>query len=77
MRLGGKNPIIIFGDCILEEAVNQSVLSSLPNQGKFVCVRQEFLVEENIYDQFLTKFVEAVKFKVGDPKILPLVWVLW
>ena len=68
LELGGKNPNIIFADCNLEEAVSTSVLSSFANQGEICLCGSRILVQEEIFDQFVSQFVEATKkFKVGDP----------
>lgn len=68
LEMGGKNPTIIFSDCDFERALESAVRSSFTNQGEICLCGSRIYVEEEIYDRFLTKFVEQVKaLKVGDP----------
>ena len=68
LELGGKNPNIIFADSNIEEAVNTSVASSFSNQGEICLCGSRILVEDSIFDEFVTKFIDASKkFIVGDP----------
>lgn len=69
LELGGKNANIIFDDCDLDDCIQWSVRSSFVNQGEICLCGSRILVQRNIYDTFVSKFVEAVKnFKAGDPK---------
>jgi aminomuconate-semialdehyde/2-hydroxymuconate-6-semialdehyde dehydrogenase len=68
LELGGKNPNIIFADCIMEEAVRTSVQSSFSNQGEICLCGSRIFVERTIYDRFVEEFVNRVKeLSVGDP----------
>lgn len=68
LELGGKNPNLVFADCDLEEAVKTSVRSSFTNQGEICLCGSRILIEESIYEEFKSRFVEeAAKLKVGDP----------
>jgi acyl-CoA reductase-like NAD-dependent aldehyde dehydrogenase len=68
LELGGKNPVIVFPDANLDECVATTVRSSFSNQGEICLCGSRVLVHEDIYEQFLARFVEAVaKLKVGDP----------
>ncbi len=68
LELGGKNPNIIFADCDIDKAVSTSVLSSFANQGQICLCGSRIFVENSIYDEFKTRFLEKVnKLKVGDP----------
>lgn len=68
LELGGKNPNIIFADCDLEKAVETSVYSSFDNQGEICLCGSRIFVEESIYEDFLSKFIEKTKnLKLGDP----------
>ena len=59
--MGGKNPNIIFADCDLDDAVNTSVLSSFANQGEICLCGSRIIVQEEIYEEFVARFVERVK----------------
>jgi aminomuconate-semialdehyde/2-hydroxymuconate-6-semialdehyde dehydrogenase len=68
LELGGKNPNIIFADCDFEQALSTSIQSSFSNQGEICLCGSRIFVEENIYEKFVTAFVEKTKkLKIGDP----------
>ncbi|OXV05144.1 hypothetical protein Egran_07088 [Elaphomyces granulatus] len=78
LELGGKNPNIIFADCVpnerfghkgnYEEMLETTVRSSFQNQGEICLCGSRIFVEKKMYDKFKTDFVERVKtLKVGDP----------
>ena len=68
LELGGKNPNVIFADCQWEKMMKTTVQSSFANQGQICLCGSRILIEEKIYEQFKTAFVEQVKLlKVGDP----------
>jgi aminomuconate-semialdehyde/2-hydroxymuconate-6-semialdehyde dehydrogenase len=69
LELGGKSANIIFEDADLEEAVEGSIEAIFRNQGEICLAGSRILVQETIYEEFLEKFVAAVKnIKVGDPR---------
>jgi aminomuconate-semialdehyde/2-hydroxymuconate-6-semialdehyde dehydrogenase len=68
LELGGKNPNIIFADAPFEEMLETTVRSSFANQGEICLCGSRILIQDSIYDQFKTDFIEKVKkIKVGDP----------
>jgi aminomuconate-semialdehyde/2-hydroxymuconate-6-semialdehyde dehydrogenase len=68
LELGGKNPNLIFADADLEQAVATSIQSSFANQGEICLCGSRMFVARAIYDEFVTRFVEATKkLRVGDP----------
>ncbi|MEH7417048.1 aldehyde dehydrogenase [Neobacillus drentensis] len=68
LELGGKSANIVFEDADLDEAVAGSIEAIYRNQGEICLAGSRVLVQESVYDQFLEKFVAAVKkIKVGDP----------
>jgi aminomuconate-semialdehyde/2-hydroxymuconate-6-semialdehyde dehydrogenase len=69
LELGGKNPVIIFADCDLEQALRTTVLSSFRNQGQICLCGSRILVERPLYERFRDSFVERVMaLRVGDPR---------
>jgi len=67
MELGGKSASIILADCDLEAAVNGSLCSIFLNQGQMCTAMSRLLVEDKIYDKFLTSFLEkARRIKLGE-----------
>jgi aldehyde dehydrogenase (NAD+) len=71
LELGGKSPNIILGDlkgADLDYAVGQSSFGLFFNQGQCCCAGSRIFVQENIYNEFVEKSVEAAKkIRVGDP----------
>ncbi|MQR97284.1 aldehyde dehydrogenase [Fictibacillus phosphorivorans] len=68
LELGGKSANIVFEDADLDEAVKGSIDAIYRNQGEICLAGSRLLLQESIYDQFMDKFVDAVKnIKVGDP----------
>lgn len=68
LELGGKNPVLVFADCDLEQAVRTSVRSAFTNQGEICLCGSRIFVERSIYEAFKGKFLEKVaSLKVGLP----------
>lgn len=68
LELGGKNASIIFDDCDLEKTVPGVVRSGFLNQGQVCLCGSRILVQENVYDEFVDRFVNEVEnMKIGDP----------
>lgn len=68
LELGGKNPAIIFADCDLEKTLHTTLQSSFANQGQICLCGSRIFVERAIYDEFKTRFIQALhQWKVGDP----------
>ena len=68
LELGGKNASIIFDDCDLEKTVPGVVRSGFLNQGQVCLCGSRILVQENVYDKFVDRFVNEVEnMKIGDP----------
>ena len=68
LELGGKSPLIIFGDFDLDRAVKIAMGSVFFNKGENCIAAGRIFVEETIYDEFLQKVVEETKkMKIGDP----------
>ncbi|CAJ0582970.1 unnamed protein product, partial [Mesorhabditis spiculigera] len=69
LEMGGKNACIIYPSTDLEKAVPVITTSSFINQGEICLCSSRIYVHESIFDEFLSKFVEAAKkFTVGDPR---------
>ncbi len=68
LELGGKNPVLLFADCDMENALKTTVRSSFTNQGQICLCGSRILIERSIYASFRDAFVERVKaLRVGDP----------
>ena len=68
LELGGKNASIIFNDCNLDRTVKGVVRSGFLNQGQVCLCGSRILVQNDIYEEFIDKFVlEVESMKIGDP----------
>ncbi|XP_077385403.1 cytosolic 10-formyltetrahydrofolate dehydrogenase isoform X1 [Festucalex cinctus] len=68
LELGGKSPLIIFGDCDMDKAVRMGMSSVFFNKGENCIAAGRLFVEDNIHDEFVKKVVEEIKkIKIGDP----------
>jgi len=73
MELGGNAPAIVFDDANLVQAVNDLVALKFGNCGQICVSPNRILVHEDVYDEFVERFVAKVKkLEVGfgnDSKI--------
>jgi acyl-CoA reductase-like NAD-dependent aldehyde dehydrogenase len=68
LELGGKSPNLVFADADLADAIPSSVWSIYYSAGQSCEARSRILVEESLYDEFVSTFADAAgKLKVGDP----------
>uniref|UniRef100_A0A672G604 Aldehyde dehydrogenase domain-containing protein n=1 Tax=Salarias fasciatus TaxID=181472 RepID=A0A672G604_SALFA len=68
LELGGKNPCIVFADCDLQMAVEETQKGAFYNQGQCCTAASRVFVEESIHDEFVRRSVEnAKKVVIGDP----------
>jgi succinate-semialdehyde dehydrogenase / glutarate-semialdehyde dehydrogenase len=79
LELGGNAPFIVFDDADLDEAIAGALLCKFRNSGQTCISANRILVQEGIYDAFVSRLVDAAgALKVGnglDPevKIGPLI----
>ncbi|MES2064340.1 MAG: aldehyde dehydrogenase family protein [Bacteroidota bacterium] len=73
MELGGKSPNIFFesiadaDDAFFDKAIEGAVMFAL-NQGEVCTCPSRILIQESIYDKFITRVIERVNaIKMGDP----------
>ena len=68
LELGGKSPNLVFEDADIDAAVDGSLYGIFYNSGQSCEARSRLYVQEDIYDAFITKFVEKTKKLVlGNP----------
>lgn len=68
LELGGNDPLIVFADADLDQAVEESLGGRASNAGQTCCGTKRFLVQKEVYDAYVEKLVAALKkIKVGDP----------
>jgi glyceraldehyde-3-phosphate dehydrogenase (NADP+) len=67
MELGSIAPVIVMADAKLDEAVASSVSGAYWAAGQNCLHVQRLLLHEDIYDEFIERFVEATEtYTVGD-----------
>jgi succinate-semialdehyde dehydrogenase/glutarate-semialdehyde dehydrogenase len=67
MELGGNAPLIIFDDADLDKAVDATIASKYRNSGQTCICANRILVQDNIYQTFVTKLTNKVKeFQLGN-----------
>lgn len=68
LELGGKAPCIIFEDADLDLAVEGALHSRFDNCGQVCTCNERMYVQEEIYDEFMARFIARVRdLKIGDP----------
>ena len=67
MELGGHAPAIIFDDANLDIATKVLAANKYRNAGQVCISPTRFLVQEKVYDDFVSRFAKAAEaLKVGD-----------
>ncbi|KAF7336082.1 putative betaine aldehyde [Mycena sanguinolenta] len=68
LELGGKDPAYVRADADLDYTAAELVEGAMFNSGQSCCAVERIYVHEEVYDNFVSKFVEIVKkYKLGDP----------
>jgi betaine-aldehyde dehydrogenase len=68
LELGGKSPNLVFADSDLADAIPSSVWSIFYAAGQSCEARSRVLVEQSIYDDFVSQFAaKTEQLRVGDP----------
>lgn len=68
LELGGSDPYIVLADADLEQAVPVCVTARMINCGQSCIAAKRFIVLENLYDDFVARFMDSLTtFTFGDP----------
>jgi succinate-semialdehyde dehydrogenase/glutarate-semialdehyde dehydrogenase len=68
LELGGSDPFILLGTSDLDATVEDAVAGRNDNSGQACNAAKRFIVHEDLYDDFVSKFTEAMSSqKPGDP----------
>lgn len=68
LELGGSDPYIILKDADIELAAEKCATSRLVNSGQSCVAAKRFIVEEEVYEEFLAAFTTILKSKkTGNP----------
>jgi acyl-CoA reductase-like NAD-dependent aldehyde dehydrogenase len=68
LELGSNSALIIDKDVNIDEIIERCTMGAFSNQGQVCISLQRVYAHEDVYEKFVTKFVEATKqLKLGDP----------
>jgi len=68
LELGGNDPLVIFDDTDIDEAVAQALGGRIANAGQICCASKRFIVQNTIKEAFARKLADALSgMKLGDP----------
>jgi acyl-CoA reductase-like NAD-dependent aldehyde dehydrogenase len=69
LELGGSDAFIVLADANLAEAAKTAAKARFQNAGQSCICGKRFIVEDAIYDRFVSAFVEESKaYTIGDPE---------
>lgn len=69
LELGGNSPFIVLSDADVDRAVDAAVFGKFTHQGQICMIINRMIVHQDIYDEFVQKFVERTKeIPYGDPR---------
>jgi succinate-semialdehyde dehydrogenase/glutarate-semialdehyde dehydrogenase len=67
LELGGLAPVLVFEDCDMEKAVNETIIAKFRNTGQSCIAANRIFVQKTIYKEFVERFTAAAaKLKVGN-----------
>jgi succinate-semialdehyde dehydrogenase/glutarate-semialdehyde dehydrogenase len=67
LELGGNNAFIVWEDADIDATVKTAVTARMLNCGQSCIAAKRFILVESIYDEFVSKFTEAIRnLKSGD-----------
>lgn len=61
LETGGKSPSLVFDDADIEQAVRWSHYGIMSNQGQICTATSRILVQESVFEDFLSQFREQIK----------------
>jgi succinate-semialdehyde dehydrogenase/glutarate-semialdehyde dehydrogenase len=68
LELGGSDAFVVLADADLEAAAAKAVTARFQNNGQSCIAAKRFIIEEPVYDEFLSRFAEGTAAQaVGNP----------
>jgi benzaldehyde dehydrogenase (NAD) len=69
LELGGKAPMVILDDAVIDDAVNGAAFGCFANSGQICMSTERIIVDQKIADDFVKRFVaKASALPLGDPR---------
>ncbi len=69
LELGGNNPFVVLKDADVDQAVNAAIMGKYLHQGQICMSINRIIINENLYEEFASKFIERAKqIPYGNPK---------
>ena len=70
LELGGKAPFIVFPDANIDKAAEDACNARFANCGQICTCNERMYIHEDIYHDFMERFLSHVKaIRVGDPSL--------
>jgi succinate-semialdehyde dehydrogenase/glutarate-semialdehyde dehydrogenase len=67
LELGGNAPLLVFEDCMVDDAVSGTLIAKFRNTGQSCIAANRIYVQRQVYDPFIRRLTEKVKaLNVGD-----------
>jgi succinate-semialdehyde dehydrogenase / glutarate-semialdehyde dehydrogenase len=79
LELGGNDPLIVFDDANIDEAVEHAVIGRTWANGQCCCANKRLIVQDTVMEEFTHKLLKKIaEYTVGNPldpsiKIGPLI----
>ncbi|CAN5638256.1 NAD-dependent succinate-semialdehyde dehydrogenase [soil metagenome] len=68
LELGGSDPFIVMPGARFQEALETAIKARMINTGQSCIAAKRFIVTEELFDEFVARFVARMEaFKIGDP----------
>ncbi len=68
VECGGKNPMLVFDDCDLDQALIVATVSSFIRAGQACSLGSRLYVQDGLYDRFVEELARrADRIRLGDP----------
>ncbi|HEV2133337.1 MAG TPA: NAD-dependent succinate-semialdehyde dehydrogenase [Terracidiphilus sp.] len=71
LELGGLAPLLVFEDCEMDRAVEQTLIAKFRNTGQSCIAANRIYVQRSIYGEFVERFVDGVKKLKTGPGLEP------
>ncbi len=67
LELGGHGPVLVFNDADIEKAAEEGAANRFRGTGQICISSTRFLIQHDVYDRFVERFVAATKqLVIGD-----------